>query len=141
VIDLRDPSDESFQRLWRALLAAGLDPANVFDWDGTRSPFPGMVSFEEEDAPVFFGRETQIQVGMDLLNRLRRFNEAHLAVILGSSGSGKSSLVRAGLLPRLRRDAGNLVAGQSIRPRKDAFKAAAGWSATAHDAGGGFVGD
>jgi energy-coupling factor transporter ATP-binding protein EcfA2 len=59
------------------------------------NPFPGLRPFEFRENHLFFGRDTQTD---ELLKRLRlnRF----LAVI-GSSGSGKSSLVRAGLLPDL----------------------------------------
>ena len=59
------------------------------------NPFPGLRPFEFRENHLFFGRDTQTD---ELLRRLRlnRF----LAVI-GSSGSGKSSLVRAGLLPDL----------------------------------------
>ena len=59
------------------------------------NPFPGLRPFEFHENHLFFGRDTQTD---ELLRRLRlnRF----LAVI-GSSGSGKSSLVRAGLLPDL----------------------------------------
>lgn len=63
----------------------------------TENPYPGLRPFEEEDSFLFFGRQRQIR---ELLARLddRRF----LAVV-GLSGSGKSSLVRAGLIPALRR--------------------------------------
>ncbi|WP_275410874.1 toll/interleukin-1 receptor domain-containing protein [Paractinoplanes rishiriensis] len=88
-------------------------------WDERRPPYPGMVSFQEPDAPMFFGREDDVQRGVDLLNRLRRFGEARLAVILGASGSGKSSLLRAGLLPRLRRDAADWRPMGPIRPARD----------------------
>jgi len=58
-------------------------------------PYPGMVPFRPEDARFFFGREAEIQ---DLLTKLR----AHrFLLVIGSSGSGKSSLVLAGLLPKL----------------------------------------
>ena len=54
-----------------------------------------MVPFRPEDARFFFGREAEIQ---DLLTKLR----AHrFLLVIGSSGSGKSSLVLAGLLPKL----------------------------------------
>ncbi len=56
-------------------------------------PFPGLRPFRADEHYLFFGREAQSD---DLLRRLRRF----LAVV-GASGSGKSSLVRAGLLPAL----------------------------------------
>ena len=59
------------------------------------SPYPGLRPFHEDEAHLFFGREAQIE---DMLARLedRRF----LAVV-GTSGCGKSSLVRAGLIPAL----------------------------------------
>src|SRR5262245_41418069 len=62
----------------------------------TRTPYPGLRPFEAEDQPVFFGREEQVSA------LLRRMEDAHFIAVVGSSGSGKSSLVRAGLLPALR---------------------------------------
>ena len=60
-------------------------------------PYPGMLSFREDDAGRFFGRDAEVAEMLDRL-RLHRF----LAVI-GPSGSGKSSVVLAGLVPALRR--------------------------------------
>jgi energy-coupling factor transporter ATP-binding protein EcfA2 len=59
-------------------------------------PFPGLRPYEEVDADWFFGRSNEIN---DLLKRLRRL---HFIAIVGASGCGKSSLVRAGLLPQIR---------------------------------------
>lgn len=61
------------------------------------SPFLGLKPFEEGDSVLFYGRDKETR---QLLDRLRADN--FLAVV-GDSGSGKSSLVRAGLLPALRR--------------------------------------
>jgi energy-coupling factor transporter ATP-binding protein EcfA2 len=58
-------------------------------------PYPGMVSFGSHDAPFFYGRDREID---DLAHRLRH---QHFLLIVGPSGSGKSSLISAGLLPRL----------------------------------------
>ena len=58
-------------------------------------PYPGMVPFSEDDSDRFFGRDDEIE---ELLQSLRL--HPFLAVI-GSSGSGKSSLVFAGLIPKL----------------------------------------
>lgn len=65
-------------------------------FDG-RSPYVGLASFREQDADRFFGRETLIQ---DLLGRVQK---SRCIVIAGPSGSGKSSLVRAGLIPALKK--------------------------------------
>ena len=59
------------------------------------NPFPGLRPFEKEESDLFFGRETQTD---ELLRRLRR---SRFLAVVGTSGSGKSSLVRAGLLPAL----------------------------------------
>ncbi len=60
-------------------------------------PYPGLPPFEEEDADVFFGREAQTD---ELLARLG--NKLRFVAVVGPSGGGKSSLVRAGLIPALR---------------------------------------
>src|SRR6266566_10041815 len=60
------------------------------------NPYPGLRPFEEDDSTLFFGR---VQHVSDLLGRLT--SHKFLAVV-GVSGSGKSSLVRAGLIPVLR---------------------------------------
>ncbi|HSJ29775.1 MAG TPA: BTAD domain-containing putative transcriptional regulator [Acidimicrobiia bacterium] len=61
------------------------------------NPYKGLRAFEEEDADNFFGREAMTE---DLIDRLER--GVRLLSVVGPSGSGKSSVVRAGLVPRLR---------------------------------------
>jgi transcriptional regulator with XRE-family HTH domain len=62
------------------------------------SPYLGLSAFREEDAPFFFGRE-------EFTYRLRDMvRQSPLVAVLGSSGSGKSSVVQAGLLPKLRQE-------------------------------------
>jgi WD40 repeat protein len=58
-------------------------------------PYPGMVPFDAQQACYFYGREDEIQW------MLRHFRDQHFLLVIGASGSGKSSLIRAGLLPRL----------------------------------------
>lgn len=65
---------------------------------GTDNPYKGLRPFEEADADDFYGREALID---DLLNRLR---DKNFLAVIGPSGSGKSSVVKAGVLPALRRD-------------------------------------
>lgn len=62
-----------------------------------QSPFPGLRAFDADEALLFYGRERQVA---DLLDRL---SETRFVAVTGSSGSGKSSLVRAGLRPALQR--------------------------------------
>jgi len=64
-----------------------------------RNPFPGLRSFQEDEDYLFFGREGQVT---ELLKRLRN---QHFLAVVGTSGSGKSSLIRAGLIPALHRGA------------------------------------
>ncbi len=106
ILDLTKDRGDAFRRLGQGLTLAGIDATNPFDWDGSRPPYPGLLTYSEEDAAVFFGRDPEIGQGLDLLNQMKRFGGAGLLLVLGASGSGKSSLMRAGLLPRLRRDPG-----------------------------------
>ncbi|MFW2338730.1 MAG: AfsR/SARP family transcriptional regulator, partial [Acidimicrobiia bacterium] len=82
-------------------------------------PYRGLAAFREEDAPFFFGRD-------DFIERLAEAVKQRpvVAVIVGSSGSGKSSAVFAGLLPRLRDEAGWLIV--HFRPGGHPFHALAG---------------
>ncbi len=62
-------------------------------------PYRGLQVFDEEHAAFFFGRDE------DVARLLEKLEGGGFLAVLGPSGSGKSSLVRAGLLPALRRDA------------------------------------
>lgn len=61
------------------------------------APFKGLQYFDESDASLFFGRERTTA------ELVRHFNRHPFLAVVGASGSGKSSLVRAGLIPALRR--------------------------------------
>jgi tetratricopeptide (TPR) repeat protein len=67
----------------------------MFEMPTVVNPFPGLRPFEIEENNLFFGRDGQSD---ELLARLRR---NRLLAVVGTSGSGKSSLIRAGLLPAL----------------------------------------
>jgi ABC-type multidrug transport system fused ATPase/permease subunit len=60
------------------------------------APYKGLLRFDERDAPLFFGRERVTDQIIALLQRER------LLAVVGASGSGKSSIVRAGLIPHLK---------------------------------------
>lgn len=82
------------------------------------SPYQGLAAFHEDNAAFFFGREAFTSQLLDTIH------QRHLAaVIVGSSGSGKSSAVFAGLLPILRRDGDWLIV--SFRPGSHPFHALA----------------
>jgi WD40 repeat protein/DNA-binding SARP family transcriptional activator len=67
------------------------------------NPYKGLRAFQQADAPDFFGREALTE---QLLARLRESQQAgRFLAVVGPSGSGKSSVVKAGLLPALRRGA------------------------------------
>jgi len=72
-------------------------------WDSHQPPYPGLPAFEEHQAPVFFGRDVAIEAVIERLRTLALRPKAFL-LLLGASGYGKSSLVRAGVVPRLRGD-------------------------------------
>jgi energy-coupling factor transporter ATP-binding protein EcfA2 len=64
------------------------------------SPFRGLDAYEFEDAKIFFGRDQEITEALTLLSAAAKRGTAFL-LVSGPSGSGKSSLARAGLLPGL----------------------------------------
>jgi|GEM_PF-570564 len=77
-------------------------------------PYQGLAAFQEQNAQFFFGRETFTQ---QLLQAVRRQS---LVAVIGASGSGKSSLVFAGLIPQLRSEDGWLIA--TFRPGDRPFR-------------------
>ena len=82
--------------------AAAVEPDDsTADWSTTRllprRPYPGLRPFEKTEWPIFRGRDRLVQ---DILEILAR---SHFASIIGPSGSGKSSLVKAGVLATLAR--------------------------------------
>ena len=94
-------------RLRDAIRGTGIS-AHSFVWpppdDVDRAPYRGWEPFEQVDAAVFFGRDAAIVHGLDELRGMRVAETKSLFVVLGPSGTGKSSFLRAGLLPRLARE-------------------------------------
>ena len=126
-------STTGLKRLRTGLMRAGLDP-RFFEWppadDPDRPPYRGMRALEAEDAGIFFGREAPIIELLAELRGLRDDPPPRLLVILGASGAGKSSFVRAGLLPRLARDDRHFAVLPVIRPGPDALTGDDGLVAT-----------
>ncbi|MFH8837254.1 helix-turn-helix domain-containing protein [Streptomyces sp. NPDC017868] len=86
---------EEWEERWRAV---SQELAACEQADDMPSPYRGLARFEPGDEDVFFGREA---LSEDLLTLTR---DHRVVAVLGPSGSGKSSLLRAGLIPRLRRE-------------------------------------
>ncbi|MFE1286881.1 helix-turn-helix domain-containing protein [Streptomyces sp. NPDC058751] len=80
---------------WKEAVEESADDGSR-DEDGTPAPYRGLSRFEAGDSGLFFGRA---QLTADLVDLLRR---RRFAAVFGPSGSGKSSLLRAGLIPVLR---------------------------------------
>ncbi|NPA06766.1 MAG: trypsin-like peptidase domain-containing protein, partial [Chloroflexi bacterium] len=82
------------------------------------NPYRGLFFFREQDAPFFFGRERFVDE--ELFPAVQQHN---FVFLIGASGAGKSSVVRAGLFPRLRQEPGWLIT--EFRPGQDPFLALA----------------
>ncbi|HEX4420109.1 MAG TPA: protein kinase [Kofleriaceae bacterium] len=83
------------------------------------SPYAGLSSFQENDAGKFFGRNREIAA---MVTRIR---DRPLMAVVGSSGVGKSSFVRAGLVPALKRS-GETWETLVVRPGRSPLEALAG---------------
>jgi WD40 repeat protein len=130
-------SGEGLNRLRIGMMQSGLDPS-FFAWppkhDPERAPYRGLHPLEAEDAGIFFGRDGPIVVGNDMLRGLKEGPPPRLAVILGASGSGKSSFMRAGLLPRLAREEQHFLPLPVIRPERAAISGESGLVACMEEA-------
>ncbi|MFJ9968894.1 XRE family transcriptional regulator [Streptomyces avermitilis] len=87
---------EEWERRWQA--AAEETARTATDEDDTDAPYQGLARFEPSDSARFFGRERLVAEVLDLMRDRR------LGAVFGPSGSGKSSLLRAGLIPALREE-------------------------------------
>jgi WD40 repeat protein len=89
--------ERALQRLIKAIKGIPLGGEEEPEVRPGVCPYRGLQVFEEEHAEFFFGRDADVQRLLELL-KIERF-----LGVLGPSGSGKSSLVRAGLVPAIRR--------------------------------------
>jgi TIR domain len=133
-------AEAGLKSLKRGLDKAGIGP-ETFDLQpdqngpfGWRAPYRGLEALEPEDAAVFFGRSADIVRGIDTLRGLAARKPPRLLVILGASGAGKSSFLRAGLWPRLLRDDSQWLPLRAIRAgRGGAIEGSEGLLATLED--------
>lgn len=98
-IDLRKGLDDTraFQSLLHAIKGLPLGPERAIEPRNDVCPYRGLQIFDEQHAEFFFGRDSDIQRLVEKLKSTR------FIAVLGPSGSGKSSLVRAGLIPAIRK--------------------------------------
>ena len=103
-LDLRSPDSlQNLQRFAQTVLRrdtlphAAITLDSLPPRDALRNPYRGLDFFREEDAPLFFGRD---EIAQKLLDKIKT---CALVALVGNSGTGKSSVVRAGLIPLLRR--------------------------------------
>lgn len=108
--DLREWGRREFQLLAEQLRHP--DPRGPETTD-TRCPFPGLESFGEEEARFYFGRDRELREALERLGRTEGTYRRWLAVE-GPSGVGKSSFVKAGLVPAIR---GGWMEGGPVRWR------------------------
>jgi hypothetical protein len=122
-------SQEGLTRLKIGLEGAGLDP-KFFAWppesDQNRAPYRGLLPLEAEDAGIFFGREAATIGTLDHLRGLRDAAPPRFLVVLGASGAGKSSYLRAGVLPKLARDDRHFLPLPVVRPEHAAINGDSG---------------
>ncbi|OLO99807.1 hypothetical protein BVU76_23870 [Mycolicibacterium porcinum] len=128
-------SSDGLHRLLTGLRAVGVG-ADSFPWpppgDADRSPYRGWQPLESVDAAIYFGRDAQIQRALDELRSMRDTGLERMFVILGASGVGKSSFLRAGLLPRLRRDDRRFLTLNVVRPERRALTGDTGLARSIH---------
>ncbi len=112
-------SKEEYTRLFDEILSK----VEKKDFTG-ECPYKGLDFFEESDADLFFGREKLVE---ELVSRVKA---SRTVFITGASGSGKSSLVRAGLIPALKKGGiktskSNEWVYASMKPGREPFKSLA----------------
>ena len=125
VLNLVQDREGGLERLRARLVEITLGAQGGLGWDGRRCPYPGLPALQEEDAAVFFGRDQEIRQVIEHLTASRSLGKSSLLVILGASGAGKSSLLRAGVLPRLRHSGGEWIVPPAFRPERHPLDALA----------------
>jgi tetratricopeptide (TPR) repeat protein len=117
-VDLMGWDAGGLERLTQRLNAITSELARGFRLHADRSPYPGIHAFEAEDAAIYFGRDDETRAVVERLDARRTQGGARLLLVIGASGSGKSSLLRAGVLPQIARRRRDWIALPPIRPEK-----------------------
>lgn len=122
-IDIYDWNSEGRERLERRLRAISDELARGFHFDPSRYPYPGINNFEAEDAAIFFGRDDETRALIERLDARRTQGGSRLLLLIGASGSGKSSLLKAGVLPQVARRDKEWLLLPTMRPEKSPLEA------------------
>lgn len=133
-----------FSEVGLALLQQGIQNSSLnpfeFPWpppnNPNRAPYQGLKALEGEDAAIFFGRDAELVACFDRIRGHRLTGGSALLILLGASGAGKSSFLRAGVLPRLHRNNSDFVTLPIIRPEGSVLHGEAG---VAHSLGKAFA--
>lgn len=80
---------------------------NVREWEG--NPYVGLKSYDVDESPIFCGRKDLTYDIIEKISEKHRDNQEPTLLILGESGSGKSSLVKAGLIPYFQNTSGEEI--------------------------------
>ncbi|MFE0254484.1 XRE family transcriptional regulator [Streptomyces sp. NPDC059010] len=104
-----------WERAWHALATevGPAGPAPDADRSDGPAPYVGLAAYQASDAEWFFGRERLVD------ELVRRLSGQRLLLVIGASGSGKSSLLRAGLVPRLPAGTTPVVFTPGARPMEE----------------------
>ena len=118
-VDLRDWNVDGQEYLRLRIRQVTDEMARGFTWDRSRCPYPGINSFDRADAAIFFGRDLETRQVIERLEARRVQGGKRLIMIAGGSGTGKSSLLKAGVVPQLARDRAHWIVLPTFRPERE----------------------
>jgi len=131
--------ESGLRQLLLGLRATAIAP-DTFVWpppeDPHRAPYRGWQPLEAVDAAIYFGRDAQINEALSAVREIRASGESQVFAILGPSGVGKSSFLRAGLLPRLRREDTHFLTLEIVRPERAVLTGDRGLAQAIHNVRG-----
>jgi formylglycine-generating enzyme required for sulfatase activity len=116
LIDWRNA--QGLARIEQRLNAITDELARGFPLPANRPPYPGIHAFEMDDAAIFFGRDDETRSVIEKLEARRVQGGTPMILIIGASGAGKSSLLKAGVLPQLARQKRSWIVLPTFRPER-----------------------
>ena len=110
---------DALNRVISRIKEVSLETQQGFEWDTKKSPYPGLKTFEASEAAVYFGRERETVEIKERLNAMSYRNSPKILAIISSSGMGKSSLLKAGIIARLDKfDKERWIVIDTMRPKR-----------------------